>query len=65
MLPVRPSIPPAHKMSLDNTKKKDTEQEGGDATTTASAETVMGKVGDRKHILYLLRLSSLRPAQKV
>ncbi|RUS89195.1 hypothetical protein EGW08_003074 [Elysia chlorotica] len=48
VLPVRSSIPPAHKMSLDNTKKKETEQAGGDASGIANLE----KVSLRKSVIY-------------
>ncbi|KAK3789004.1 hypothetical protein RRG08_039612 [Elysia crispata] len=36
VLPVRSSIPPAHKMSLDNTKKKENEQAGEDTSSSVS-----------------------------
>ncbi|GFN87458.1 RNA-binding protein 26 [Plakobranchus ocellatus] len=46
VLPVRSSIPPAHKMSLDNTKgkQKDSAHEGEDVTVAASTETVKHQI---------------------
>ncbi|GFR89995.1 RNA-binding protein 26 [Elysia marginata] len=52
VLPVRPSIPPAHKMSLDNTKKKETEQGGEESASAASAES--------KSIVYTSSVGNLK-----
>lgn len=68
VLPVRPNIPPAHKMSLDNTKKKDAEQGGEETSPTAISEgksiVYTSSVGNLKKTVFNPAAAVVPPAAK-